>query len=129
MKKQPWLKLRKKTQFELPLEPPILLGSFSNGEFFHEESPRERKIRRLILETADRNARRTGMDRREFLASSAGMATSLAVLNLIEGCGDREHGTANPGAGGQSSDGGFQIPRDATMDSCAADQVLGTKDF
>jgi len=129
MKKQPWLKLRKKTHIELPLEPPILLGSFSNGEFFHEESPRERKIRSMILNKADENARRVGMDRREFLASSAGMATSLAVLNLIDGCGDREDGTVNPGAGGQSSDGGFQVPRDATMDCDAAGQVLGAKDF
>jgi predicted TIM-barrel fold metal-dependent hydrolase len=117
MKKQPWLKRYKKTAPELPLEPPIMLGNRSNGEFFHEQTPRERKIRELILQKADDSARRLGIDRREFLASSMGMATSLAVLNMVDGCG------------GQNGDGGYKIAPDAMVDQCAADGALAAKDF
>jgi predicted TIM-barrel fold metal-dependent hydrolase len=87
MQRMRWLK-RKKTAPELPLEPPIRLGNMSNGEFFHESTPREQKIRREILRQADENARRLGMDRREFLASAMGMCTSLSVLNLASACSD-----------------------------------------
>lgn len=51
-----WLK-RKKTEPELPLEPPIRLGNMSNGEFFHEATPMERKIRDEILRQAASTAR------------------------------------------------------------------------
>lgn len=87
MQRMRWLK-RKKTAPDLPLEPPIRLGNMSNGEFFHESTPREQKIRHEILRQADENARRLGMDRREFLASAMGMCTSLSVLNLASGCSD-----------------------------------------
>jgi predicted TIM-barrel fold metal-dependent hydrolase len=60
----------------------------SNGEFFHESTPREQRIRAEILRQADENARKLGMDRREFLASAMGMCTSLSVLNLASGCSD-----------------------------------------
>jgi predicted TIM-barrel fold metal-dependent hydrolase len=126
MKKQAWLKRHKKTAPELPLEPPILLGNRSNGEFFHEQTPRERKIRELILQKADENARRLGVDRREFLASSMGMATSLVVLNMVDGCGSKGGATSKAGA---VSDGGYAIPPDAMLDQCTADRVLAAKDF
>lgn len=38
--KAEWLKLRRKTQAELPYEPPIFLGDKSNGEFYHEQTRR-----------------------------------------------------------------------------------------
>jgi predicted TIM-barrel fold metal-dependent hydrolase len=82
-----WLK-RKKTAPELPLEPPIRLGNMSNGEFFHESTPLEQKIRREILRQADEKSRKLGMDRREFLASAMGMCTSLSVLNMATACSD-----------------------------------------
>src|SRR6185436_12362095 len=99
-----WLKLLKKTHPELPCEPPIRLGNMSNGELFPQQTPVERKIRSLILERAAENARRLGMDRREFLASAVGMATSLSVLNLVSGCGSDE--TVASGSGGASRSGG-----------------------
>ncbi len=84
----PWLRRRRKTAPELPLKPPIHLSPFSNGEVFFQPGPAEAKIRRLILEKAEEGARRHGIDRREFLASSMGMATSLWAVNLVTGCSD-----------------------------------------
>jgi hypothetical protein len=100
MKRFPWLKLRKKTEPELPVEPPIWLGNRSNGEYFHYQTPREKLIRKLILERAEEGARRLGIDRREFLASTAGMATTLAVFNLV-GCSSNTNSSSSKlGAGG-----------------------------
>src|SRR5579872_3229076 len=134
MKKQPWLKRLKKTAPELPLEPPIMLGNKSNGEFFHEQTPHERRMRDLILQKADENARRLGMDRREFLASTMGMATSLAVVNMANGCGSKDEGTIGGKGGGALDgggfkDGGYAIPHDAMFDQDVANQVLAPKDF
>ena len=76
MKKRKWLSLGKKTAPELPLKPPIpFLENYSNGEFFHEQTPRDRLINKLVLEKADENSRKLGVDRRQFLASSAGMVS------------------------------------------------------
>jgi predicted TIM-barrel fold metal-dependent hydrolase len=113
MKTYPWLKMRRKTDIELPVEPPIWLGNRSNGEYFHEQTPRERAMRKMILERAEEGARRLGVDRRQFLASSAGMATTLAVFNLF-GCGSngssggaaRGGGSSGGGSGGSSGAGG-----------------------
>jgi predicted TIM-barrel fold metal-dependent hydrolase len=99
MSRAPWLKLRKKTDPEPPLEPPIRLGNFSNGELFHEQIPLERKIRREILRQADEKSRRLGIDRREFLGSALGMATSLSVLNMAACSGSGSSGS-NGGSGG-----------------------------
>src|SRR6516162_8316716 len=102
MKTYPWLRMRRKTDIELPVQPPIWLGSRSNGEFFHSQTPRERAMQKMILERAEEGARRLGVDRRQFLASSAGMATTLAVFNLF-GCGSSPSaGGAHSGSGGSS---------------------------
>ncbi len=106
MKKYPWLSLRRKTDIELPLEPPIWLGDRSNGEYFHEQTSRERAMRKMILERADVGARRLGVERRQFLASSAGMATTLAVFNLF-GCGSSTNASGgDSGSGGPAGSGG-----------------------
>jgi hypothetical protein len=111
--KFPWLKLGKKTDPELPVEPPLWLGNRSNGEYFHEQTPREAKMREEIFRRADREARRHGMDRREFLASSMGMAVTLTVINEL-GCGSGSHATpADAGsavASGVCGDAGFPQP-------------------
>ena len=110
MKPYPWLRLLRKTHAELPLEPPIWLGSISNGEYFREQTPRLRAMRKMILERADEGARRLGIDRRQFLASSVGMATTLSVFNQF-GCGSSGSGPGassggSPGMGGSGSAGG-----------------------
>src|SRR5262245_20494343 len=99
-KSAPWLKLGKKSGEELAEQPPIWLGSRSNGEYFHQQSQKERLIHRLTLERADEQARRLGGSRREFLASSMGMLTTLAVVNQVSGCGgSRGDGMTNMNVG------------------------------
>jgi hypothetical protein len=85
-RRYPWLRLRKKTDPELPLEPPIWLNNHSNGEYYHQQTPNEARMRKEILRRADEQSRYLGMDRREFLASSMGMVTTLAVINQLGGC-------------------------------------------
>lgn len=111
----PWLHARKKTDPELPPEPPILLGNKSNGEFFWTQTPRERRIRDEILRLADERSRRLGVDRREFLASALGMATSLYVVNLASGCG--------------GDDGGFQVGNPNQIECDAATMMLSGDEF
>ncbi len=82
----PWLALHRKSQPELPEGPPIWLGNRSNGEYYHEQTPAERQAYRLVMERADEQARRLGIARRDFLASSMGMFTTLAVINQVSGC-------------------------------------------
>jgi len=98
MARFPWLKLRKKTEQDLPLEPPIWMGNHSNGEYFHTQTPDEAKMREMILQKADEQSRYLGMDRREFLASTMGMATTLAVINQVTGCkgADESNGNLHP---------------------------------
>jgi predicted TIM-barrel fold metal-dependent hydrolase len=82
-----WISKRKRSAPEAEYETPIWLGDKSNGEFFHFQTERERKMRDEILRRCDDNARKLGMDRREFIASSMGMMTTLAVFNNASGCG------------------------------------------
>jgi predicted TIM-barrel fold metal-dependent hydrolase len=122
-----WLKMQKKTAPELPLEPPIWLNNHSNGEYFHKQTPHEAKLRQLILNKADENARRVGMDRREFLASSMGMATSLWVLNACREDGDGAPDGGAPAPGADS--GGYPICEDAMYDEAAACAALDGDEF
>lgn len=97
IKRLPWLRLLKKTDPEPPLRLPIPCGPMSNGEAWWPDSPRKALIRKLVLEEAEKQARRHNIDRREFLASTAGMATTLYMINLVNGCGG---GKSTPGGGG-----------------------------
>jgi len=104
----------KRSDPDVSYDTPIPLGNKSNGEFFQEQTPHERKVKKLILETCDEKARYVGMDRREFIASAMGMATTLSVLNAVSGC---------------SEDGGYAVPPDATVDCDTADAVIKGKEF
>jgi predicted TIM-barrel fold metal-dependent hydrolase len=84
-----WINKRKRSEKDAEYETPIWLGDKSNGEFFHFQTDRERKMRDEILRRCDDNARKLGMDRREFISSSMGMLTTLSVFNLAAGCGDK----------------------------------------
>jgi uncharacterized protein len=103
MKRYPWLKLIKKSRAEPELEPPFWFGNHSNGEYFHHQTPRERLIRQLILQRADEGARKHGIDRRQFLASSMGVATSLSVINFVAACSSK-------GGAGAAGGGGLAAP-------------------
>ena len=104
-KSKNWLRSRKKTDAELPYEPPFWFGDFSNGELYHRATPKERKMRELILQQGAEQAKRHGMDRREFMASGLGVALSMSVMNMVNGCsGDSSGGGGlKPGVGGSSS--------------------------
>jgi hypothetical protein len=107
-KSRNWLKLRKKTDPEAPYEPPIWLGDFSNGELYHEQTAKERRMRELILKIGDERARHYGIDRREFMASGLGVALSMSVVNLVNGCsGGSDGGFAMPTAGSSGGVGGM----------------------
>ena len=80
---------------------PINFGVRSNGEFYHEPDETDRAIEKVALQMAEVNAKRVGLDRRSFLATSAGLATTLSAINLVAGCGDDGGGT-----GGSGGDGG-----------------------
>ncbi|HMI89741.1 MAG TPA: hypothetical protein VK509_00180, partial [Polyangiales bacterium] len=115
-KKFPWLQLQKKSEPEMSERPPVWLGSRSNGEYFHEQTREERLIHDLTMQRADEQARRLGIPRREFLASSMGMFTTLAVINQVSGCGGSSGDGTTPmspddamnmmGGGGAAAPGG-----------------------
>ena len=97
MKRFPWVRYLKRSQPDLPYDSPIYLGSWSNGEFFHEQSQLERKVHAEILRRGDDKARKLGMERREFMASAMGFVTALAVIQ--EACSakdDAKDGSTTP---------------------------------
>lgn len=126
--KFPWLKLRKKTDPELPLEPPVWFGNQSNGEYFRFQTKREALMREEILKRAEGQARRHGMDRREFLASSMGMALTATVINEL-GCGSSHE---SPEAGVACGDAGLPLtdgPYVVTPEACAGNAIPASNDF
>ena len=110
MAKKSWLSRRKKTAPELPYQPPIWLGDHSNGEIYHQATPAERTMHELILKEGAERARHYGMERREFMASGLGVALSMSMINLVNGCGDGKNGGFDPmhsaGVGGTPAAGG-----------------------
>src|SRR5262245_55255304 len=65
---------------------PIPTRIVSNEEF--EPLPQtfeQRRVERLLLDTAERHSRRLGMGRREFLRTSCGMAAAFAAMNTVFG--------------------------------------------
>jgi predicted TIM-barrel fold metal-dependent hydrolase len=109
IKKLPWLRKLKKTDPEPPVQLPIACDAMSNGEGWWPDSPRKQLIRKLVLEKAEEVSRREGVDRREFLASACGMATSLYMINLVNGCSSGKEKPPGGMAGmsaGSSGNGG-----------------------
>lgn len=65
---------------------PFPLSDVSNGEWCpRPPTATQRAAKRLLLEEADRRARRLGMSRRAFLRTAAGTATAYMVLNTVHG--------------------------------------------
>jgi uncharacterized protein len=127
MPKYPWFRMRKKTEPELPLRLPMTLGGVSNGEIFIPKTKFHRLVEKLTFERAEIGAKRHGIDRREFLASSMGFATCLAVMNEIEGCSSNG-GTTNlaPGEKLVCNDKPWIVPTEAT---CAESDYLTGSEF
>ena len=99
---------------------PINFGVDSNGEHFHLPTETDRLIEKVALEKAEENAKRVGMDRRSFLSTSAGLATTLSAINIVTGCGSSGVG----GAGGSGGAGGTGGPADVECDLDGAREAL-----
>ncbi|MEE9142624.1 MAG: amidohydrolase family protein [Gammaproteobacteria bacterium] len=96
---------------------PIKVDSTSNGEFQPLPLPRlAREANRLAQEHASENARRAGMDRREFLVSACGAASTLLAFN-----------TAN--AMGGKAGGFFALSSESAVDPVLAGQELAQREF
>ena len=81
-----------------PDEFPIKFGPVSNGEFYPvPHSPVVRETIRRTHQLADENARRLGMSRRRFLASTTGAAAALFVLSACSKDEARERGSRRAG--------------------------------
>jgi predicted TIM-barrel fold metal-dependent hydrolase len=128
--KFPWLQRRKRSAPELPLEAPIWLNNRSNGEYYHFQTPYEKKLRQFVLRTADENARKVGLDRREFLASAMGMATTLLCVGAASSCSsDSTRKRSSFESSGNDGGGPICVPKAAQWDEAAACSVLGGDEF
>jgi hypothetical protein len=138
IKRVPWFRRLKKSGAEVPLRLPIACGPVSNGEGWWPDSPRKKLIRKLVNEKAEEISRREGIDRREFMASACGMATTLYMINMVNGCAsdksvkDNRLGTGVSGgsksaanSGGSGSAGFAGIPEVAMRDAAIAECALG----
>ncbi len=69
-----------------PSELPFPLSDVSNGEWCpRPPNPKQRAVKLLLLEEADRRAKRLNMTRRQFLRTAAGTATAFMVMNTVYG--------------------------------------------
>ena len=122
-----------------PDEPvlPFAFHPLSNGEY--APLPRSELVRETIrrtLETAETNARRLGISRRQFLRSTAGMATTLAALaacsreqQAASSSSSTAARTGSTAAPATTAPGGtFTIRPEATIDTEVATSVLGAAD-
>ncbi|MEW6212293.1 MAG: amidohydrolase family protein [Acidobacteriota bacterium] len=71
---------------ERGLRLPVPTRAVSNEEFIPlPQTEEQKRVEHLLTEMADRNAKRLGLSRRRFLATSCGMATAFAAMNSVFG--------------------------------------------
>jgi predicted TIM-barrel fold metal-dependent hydrolase len=71
---------------EVAFRSPVPTQIVSNGEYNPlPQTKEQKKVEHLIKEMSDSQAKRHGMSRREFLATSAGMATAFLAMNKVFG--------------------------------------------
>ena len=96
---------------------PVKLDSTTNGEYPPIPlEPVHLHANRLALEAATENAKRLGQDRRSFLVSACGVATTLLGMN---------EAFARAGARG----GFYELPREAALDVHAARTAVDGNEF
>jgi predicted TIM-barrel fold metal-dependent hydrolase len=79
-------RMRLRPADEAPTGFPIPTQVVSNGEYMPmAQTPKQRKVEAEILGMADKGSAKTGLDRRSFLKTSAGLATSFLAMNHIYG--------------------------------------------
>jgi len=67
-------------------ELPFPLSDVSNGEWCpRPPNEKQRAVKKLLLEEAEKRAKRLGMSRRQFLRTAAGTATAYMVMNRVHG--------------------------------------------
>ena len=90
----------KKSSPDYPVESPIPFRTGSNGEF---DPPAPSKRDWVAEETFQRlsaeKAKRLGISRRDFVASTMGTASALWVINQVYGCSNRGGAGFNVDAG------------------------------
>ncbi|HEV8525871.1 MAG TPA: amidohydrolase family protein [Terriglobales bacterium] len=65
---------------------PVPTQAISNEEYLPTaQTPRQRRLEELLVETTAVQSRRLGMDRRHFLRTSCGMAVAFAAMNSVFG--------------------------------------------
>src|SRR5512145_726269 len=65
---------------------PVPMQIVSNGEFNPlPQTPEQKQVEARLKELADRNGAKLGLDRRQFLRSSCGMAAAFAAMNAVFG--------------------------------------------
>src|SRR5688572_11671940 len=117
------------------VELPLAVHPMSNGEYDPlPRSPVVAEAVRRTLEVADTNARRLGVDRRQFLRSASGMATMLLALAACSREESANRGgsappTSSPGTSRASTTtvgpgGTFTVPAESTIEEPAATTVL-----
>ncbi|MCC5793522.1 MAG: amidohydrolase family protein [Chromatiales bacterium] len=96
---------------------PIKVDETSNGEFIPRPLDKASlAANQLASEQASRHARRLGLDRRSFLTSACGAASTLLAFNQAH---------AAFGQGG----GFFDLPPAAALDEAAAEEALVKREF
>ena len=96
---------------------PVKLDTTTNGEF--APIPLEaihHHANRIALEAADGNAKRLGMDRRSFLVSACGVATTLMGMNAAYATRGRTGGF-------------YELPKEAGLDLHAARSAVDGNEF
>jgi uncharacterized protein len=109
---------------------PIKLGPCSNGEYDPEPLPPVlvETIRRA-REECERNARRLGMTRRQFLLSMMGAATTLLALDACTREETSSRMSPGPTRRTPEPGGTFEVPPEATIDPGAAQEAVGGDEF
>lgn len=103
----------KKSAPDEPLRLPVKLDATSNGEYWPRPPDAAlTHVNRTAMENAADNARRLGMTRREYLASTCGAATVFLALNGL-GC----------------SGGRYNVPKEAGLEPAAAKEALEGREF
>jgi hypothetical protein len=96
---------------------PVKLDTTTNGEFAPVPlAPVHHEANRLAFDAACANAKRVGLDRRSFLVSACGVATTLLGMN---------EAYARAGRSG----GFYDLPREAALDAPLARSALDGDEF
>src|SRR5882724_3453357 len=68
------------------VDSPVPTQVVSNEEFIpRPQNEQQKRVERLIGEMGQEKAKRLGMDRRSFMASSMGLATAFLAMNQVYG--------------------------------------------